>query len=252
MFDESAPTGPDFPNGRGAERPPTNPSAQHPSGNPGAPPTAPPAPHHSSIEQQQMERHEKRKDRRNNVLIAMVGAMVTVAVALGTSALASRQAHEDLRISQQAEDARADEDFRRAEQRDAYSAFFAAAADLRAAHLRVANAIRCACLNLPNADWKEYDEAWDAFEQGKTELSRSYANLYLVASVDTQQAADKVSSFLDRIAEKEMIAADNEMRDEDGGDGSKREKYYAKLEQVSDLQQSFLKSAKNDIAVYGN
>jgi hypothetical protein len=252
MLYESAPAGPGVPNGGGAEQPPTNPSAEHPSGNPGVRPTAPAPPYHPSIEQQRMEYEEKRKDRRNSVLIAMVGAMVTVAVALGTSAWASHQAHEDARVSQQAEDARADEDFRRAEQRKSYSAFFAAAADLRAAHLRVANAIRCACLNLPDADWKEYNEAWNTLEQAKTELSRSYANLYLVASDDTQHVADGISTFFDRIVEREMFAADNEMRDENGGDGSKRKKYYEKLEQVSRLQNSFLKSAKNDIAVYGN
>ena len=116
----------------------------------------------------------------------------------------------------------------------------------------MANAIRCACLNLPNANWTEYNEAWDMFAASNTQLSLSYANLYMVASADTQLAADAVSAIFERVAQKEMIASDNEMRDDNGGDGSRRAKYYDKLDLVPDLLRSFIRSAKNDIAVYGS
>lgn len=102
-----------------------------------------------------------------------------------------------------------------------------------------------------NTDYGPYNEAWDTYEQTRTELSVRFANLYLVASADTQSAADEVSTFFDRIASREMTWAENEFLDDNGGDGSKRDAYYDKLDEIPNLLRDFIKSAKNDIGVYG-
>lgn len=193
---------------------------------------------------------ENKKERSHSLRLAMGGAVVSIAIAICGWLYTGHESREANDRTLAAQDERADEDFRREQQQSAYSEFYADVIGLYRAHRELGNTLSCSCLIGDDVDLTEYNGDLERVRSGDTKVLQSYAKVVLVASPDTQKAADAISEFAIGLTDNERYDASVEVIQGRTVEGPDLKEYVTDIEEFPTFLSDFLKSSRRDVSVY--